>query len=159
MMKKYAIEIKWAVIFMIVSLVWMAFENLMGWHGEGIAKHATYTNLFAIPAIIIYVLALVDKRNNFYNGKMTWLQGFMAGVVISAVVLVLSPLAQLITHKVIAPEYFPNVVEYTVQTGRLTRIKAESFFSLKSYMMQSAIGAIGMGVVTSAIVAIFMKKR
>ncbi len=158
-MKKYAIEIKWGILFMIVSLLWMVFEKWMGWHGEGIENHATYTNFFAIPAIVIYALALLDKRKNYYNGKMTWLQGFQAGVVVSAIVLVLSPLGQVITHKVITPEYFPNVIRHAVETGRLSREKAESFFSLKSYILQSAIGAIGMGVVTSALVAIFTRKK
>ena len=75
-MKKYTTEIKWGLIFTIVALLWMVFERLMGWHGGNIARHATLTNLFAIPAIIIYVLALLDKRNNDLGGIMTWGQGF-----------------------------------------------------------------------------------
>jgi hypothetical protein len=158
-MKKYAIEIKWGIIFVVVALLWMVFEKSMGWHDVHIDKHATYTNFFAIPAIAIYVLALLDKRNNFYSGKMTWLQGFLAGVVISLIVLVFSPLSQLITHKLITPDYFQNAIDFTAETGRLTREKAEEFFNLKSYMIQSAIGAVGMGVVTSAVVAIFTKRK
>ena len=57
-MKKYTVEIKWALIFVVFALVWMVFEKWMGWHGEHIDKHATYTNIFAIPAIVIYVLAV-----------------------------------------------------------------------------------------------------
>jgi hypothetical protein len=158
-MKKFAIEIKWAIIFVVVALLWMVFEKSMGWHDAHIDMHATYTNFFAIPAIAIYVLALLEKRNKFYGGKMTWLQGFLAGVVISLIILVLSPLSQLITHKVITPEYFQNAIDFTAETGRLTREKAEEFFNLKSYMAQSAMGAIGMGVVTSAVVAIFTRKK
>lgn len=158
-MKKYTTEIKWGLIFTIVALLWMVFERLMGWHGENIDQHATMTNLFAIPAIIIYVLALLDKRKRDYGGIMTWTQGFISGLIITVVVVILSPLAQYLTHTVITPEYFPNVIEYAVNSGSSTREEAEAYFTLNNYMLQSAIGGLIMGVVTSAIVAIFTKKK
>lgn len=55
-MKNFKIEIKWALIFILTSLVWMALEKALGWHDEKIADHSTLTNIFAIPAIAIYVL-------------------------------------------------------------------------------------------------------
>ena len=68
-MKKYAIEIKWGVIFAIMGLVWMFIERSVGLHDDLIAHHATYTNLIAIPAIAIYVFALLEKRNINYLGS------------------------------------------------------------------------------------------
>ena len=61
-MSKFRIEIKWAIIFALATLLWMAFEKSMGWHDVLIEKHAIYTNFFAIIAIAVYVLALLDKR-------------------------------------------------------------------------------------------------
>ncbi len=158
-MKKFSIEIKWGIIFTIISLIWMFFEKGMGWHDENIAQHAIYTNLFAIVAIVLYVVALLDKRKNFYHGKMTWSQGFISGIVISIVVAVLSPLAQYITHKFITPDYFPNVIDYSVQSGAMTREAAEEYFNLTSYIIQSFFFALVVGVVTSAIVAFFVKRK
>ncbi len=106
-MKKYTIELKWGIIFLIVVLIWMYFEKFIGWHGENIADHAIYNNLFAIIAIFIYMLALLDKRKNYCGGKMTWYQGFVTGLIISVVVTLLSPLSQYITHQLITPEYVP----------------------------------------------------
>ena len=71
-MKKNKIEIKWAIIFTIMILVWMFIEKLAGFHSEHIDKHPIYTNFIIIPTIIIYVLALLDKRKNVYNGIMTY---------------------------------------------------------------------------------------
>ncbi|MFN8256147.1 MAG: DUF4199 domain-containing protein [Bacteroidales bacterium] len=157
-MKKYSIEIKWGLLFAIMSLLWMWFEYLSGWHSEHIDKQEMYTNFFAIPAIALYVIALLDKRKNYYNGQMTYKQGFICGLIITLVVTVLSPLTQIITSKIITPEFFQNAIQYAVKIGRMTQIEAENFFNLKNYILMGFIGALGMGILTSAVVAIFTRK-
>lgn len=158
-MKKYKIEIKWAVIFAVMGLVWILLEKLTGLHNEHIDKHPIYTNFVAIPAIAIYVFALLDKRKNFYNGVMTYMQGFVTGLIITAIVTVLSPLTQYISSTVITPDYFSNVIEYSVSKGLMTQEAAENMFNLKSYILQATLGALIMGILTSAIVAIFTRKK
>lgn len=158
-MKKFAIEIKWGIIFTIIELVWVVFEKLMGWHDELIAMHATLTNFFAVLAILIYVLALLNKRKKFYNGKMTWSQGFISGLKIAIIIAILSPLSLYITTTVISTEYFPNAIEYAIESGKMNPEKAEKSFSLNNYIIQNVIGAVVMGMITSAIVALFVKKR
>ncbi|WP_298247560.1 DUF4199 domain-containing protein [uncultured Christiangramia sp.] len=158
-MKRFAIEIKWGIIFSVVSLLWMYLEKSLGWHDELIAKHAIYTNFFGIVAIVIYVLALLDKRKNFFKGKMNWSQGFISGIVVSIVVAILTPLAQYITHAFITPEYFPNIIDHAVERGSMTREAAEEYFNLTSYILQSFFFALVVGVVTSAVVALFVRKK
>ncbi|APU69075.1 DUF4199 domain-containing protein [Christiangramia flava] len=158
-MKKFAIEIKWGIIFTIVALLWMFLEKQLGWHDELIAKQAIYTNFFGIIAIIVYVLAIRDKKKNFYQGDMTWTQGFISGMVVSVVVAILSPLAQYISLEVISPEYFPNVIDYAVENGSMTRENAEAYFNLKSYIIQSFFFSLVVGIVTSAIIALFLRSR
>ncbi|MCH4821612.1 DUF4199 domain-containing protein [Gramella lutea] len=158
-MKKFSIEIKWGIIFSIVSLAWMFLEKGLGWHDQNIAQHAIYTNFFAVVAIVIYVLALLDKRKNFFNGRMTWSQGFISGIVISIVVAILSPIGQYITHNFITPDYFNNVIEYSVESGTMEKEAAEEYFNLTSYIIQSFFFALVVGVVTSAIVAFFVKRK
>ncbi|WP_282782203.1 DUF4199 domain-containing protein [Phaeodactylibacter xiamenensis] len=157
-MKKYATEIKWALIFCAAALVWMVFEKAMGWHGPKIEKHPYMTNIFGLVAIVIYVLALREKREKL-GGQMTWKQGFMSGLIISIIVGLLSPVTQWITHALISPEYFSNAIAYSVEVGYHDSPEAAAeYFNLQSYMMQGGIGAIIMGVVTSAVVAIFLKR-
>lgn len=158
-MKKLKIEIKWAIIFAIVGLLWMLGEKLAGLHGEHIDKHATYSFLFSIPAVAVYVFALLDKRRNFYHGSMTYKQGFITGLVISVLVAILSPLTQYITSMVITPEYFPNAIDYAVREGMMTQEAAENYFNMRSYIVQGLVWSLGMGLVTSAIVAIFVRKK
>jgi hypothetical protein len=159
-MRNYAIEWKWAFIFIIMSLAWMVVEKLTGLHSTHIDKHYYLTNLFAIPAIWIYVLALKDKKNNFYKGTMSFKQGFITGLFITIIVACLSPITQWIITYVISPEYFPNVIEYSVKTGyHATRAEAEAFFNYKNYAVQSIFGALIMGIITSLIVAFFSKTK
>lgn len=159
-MKKIKIEIKWAFIFMGSLLLWMVLEKLVGLHGKHIDKHQYLTMLYVIPAIWLYVLALKDKKKNYFNGQMNFKQGFISGLIISIIVTVFSPLTQWIISNVITPEYFPNVIAYSVKTGYFkTLSEAEAYFNYKNYAMQSTIWALIMGVITSVIVAFFIKTK
>jgi hypothetical protein len=159
-MKNIKTELKWALIFVAVSLLWMLLEKLSGLHSTHIDKHLYLTNLFAIPAILVFVLALKEKKRKDYGGSMSFKQGFFSGAIITLIVTVLSPLTQWITSTYITPEYFPNVIEHSLETGfHATREEAEAYFNLSNYMVQSVIGALVMGLITSAIVAFFVRTR
>lgn len=158
-MRKIGIEIKWGILFIVIQLVWMFGERIAGLHDENIAQHALVTNFFALVAIAVYVVALFDKRKNDLGGKMTWKQGFLTGLIITAVVTILTPLSQFLTSTVISPNHFANMISYTVENDKMTQEAAETYFNLKSYMIQSVVFAPIVGIVTSAIVAIFTRKR
>jgi len=157
-MKSIKFEIKWGVIFVIVALLWMLLERLVGLHSTYISEHAIYTNFFAIVAIAVYVLALKSKRDHQLSGHMSWTEGFVCGVKISVVVALLSPVSQWLTHNVITPDYFANAIAYAVEAELMTQEKAEAYFDLSNYIVSSIIFAFVVGVVTSAIVAFFVKK-
>ncbi len=158
-MKKLSHELKWALIFVAMSLFWVLLERLAGLHGTHIDKHAIYTNLIAIPAITVYVFALLEKKNKFYHGSMTYLQGFISGTIISVIIAILSPLTQIITSEIITPEFFPNAIKYSVSAGLMKQTEAEEYFSLENYIKVGLIGALLMGIVTTAIVAIFTRGK
>ena len=158
-MKKVYIEFKWAVIFSITMLCWMLLEKTLGWHEEQIEDHWWLTLLFAPFSILMYLLAMREKRRRVYNGKMTWLQAFICGVILSGFIALLSPIVQYITHNYITPQYFNNVIEYSVTNDLMTRTKANEYFNINNYMWQSVIGAFGFGIVTAALVAIFVRKK
>lgn len=158
-MKKIGIEIKWGVLFIVIQLLWMFGERVAGLHDENIEQHAIITNFFALVAIAVYVVALLDKRKNSYGGKMIWKQGFISGLIITAVVTLFTPLSQYITSAIISPDYFDKMIAYSVENGKSTQEAAEAYFNMKSYMIQSLIFAPVVGIVTSAIVAIFTRKK
>lgn len=154
------IEIKWGVIFVIMSLVWMELEMIAGLHDEHLNLQQYITMLFMIPAIWIYVAGLKEKKKKDLNGSMTFKQGFVSGLIITVVVTLFSPLTQWITSEIITPDYFTNAIAYTVETGYYKTIEeAEAYFNLKNYIIGSTVGALLMGIATSAIVAFFVKTK
>lgn len=159
-MKKTKIEIKWAIIFSVVSLLWMLLEKLSGLHGEHIDYHMYLTNLFAIPAIVMMVLALKDKKKNYYSGQMTYKQGLISGIIVSVFIAILSPLTQWITSYVISPEYFPNIIKRSVELGYYkTTEDATAEFNYANYAVYSVVGALMTGILTTAIVMLFLKSK
>ncbi|MGG7035895.1 MAG: DUF4199 domain-containing protein [Flavobacterium sp.] len=159
-MKNIKIEIKWAIIFSVVALLWMVLEKLCGLHGKYIDYHLYLTNLFAIPAIIVMVMALKEKKKSFYDGQMNYTQGLISGIVLSVFIALLSPLTQWITSFVITPEYFPNVIKRSVELGYYkTTVEAEANFNYQNYAIQGVIGALVMGVVTTAIAMLFIRAK
>ena len=158
-MKKFSTEITWSLIFIVMMLLWMLMEKLTGLHDVNIDMHPIVTNLVAIPAILIYVLALLDKRKKYYGGSMTYLQGFTTGVIMTVIITLFTPLIQYITSVYITPDYFTNVIAYTVEKGEMTQEEAEEYFNLINYMIMSLYGSFVMGLITTSIVAIFTKKK
>jgi hypothetical protein len=158
-MKKFTIEIKWALIFTIAGLLWMFLEKKLGWHDALIAKQPIYTMLFSIIAIIIFVLAIKDKKSNYYENDMDWKQGFLSGSIVSLIVAILSPLSQYIIMEIISPNYFQNAINNATLNNNMSLETAKAFFNLKSYIFQAAFGGLSVGIVTSAIVAYFIKTK
>lgn len=158
-MVKFKIEIKWGILFTVIGLLWMLLERLFGLHDEHIDKHSIYTNLIAIPSILIYVFAFLDKRKNYFNGALTYKQGFMSGLLITFIVTLLVPFSQYITSTLITPNFFTNLINYSIENELKSKEDAIRFFNLKNYVIQGLISAPIMGVMTTGIVAIFTTKK
>ena len=159
-MNNVKIEIKWAIIFSIIGLLWMVLEKLAGLHGKYIDYHLYLTNLFAIPAISMMVLALKEKKAKYFNGRISYIQGLVSGIILSAIIALLSPLTQWITTYVITPEYFPNVIKRSVELGYYpTTSNAAANFNYKNYAVQGAIFSFVMGLVTTSVAMIFIKSK
>jgi hypothetical protein len=158
-MGKFSTEIKWGVIFTLMSVLWLTLKKLAGLHDQHIAYHPIFTNFIAIPAIAIYVFALREKRAKDYKGSMTYMQGFISGVLVTLVVTVLVPLYMWFVFAYITPTFFANAIKLSVELKYFTQTQAEEYFNLKNYLIQGLTGAPIMGIITTAIVAIFVKNK
>lgn len=158
-MKSLKVEIKWALLFILMQLAWITTEKLAGFHDERIDQHAIVTNFIAIPSILLYVLALLEKRRNVYDGKMTYVQGLFTGLWMTLLVSILAPLSQYITSTYITPDYFNNMIAHSVSTDQMSQSEAEAFFNLKNYTIIVLYSTPVMGIITSLIVAVFTRRK
>jgi hypothetical protein len=128
-----------------MGLLWMVLEKLTGLHDRYNDYHPYLTNLFAIPAIVVMVMALNDKKRNFYNQEMDYVQGFISGLILSVE---------------ITPEYFSNAIQRSVEIGYFnSTAEAEANFNYPNYAIQGAIGALVMGILTTAVAMIFIRTK
>ncbi len=158
-MKKYRVEIKWAFIHSAIFLLWMIIEKISGLHDKHLDKQQFVTTLILIPSIIIYVLAIKDKKRSYYSGHITYKQSFVSGVMLTIFMVLLSPVNQVITSYVITPDYFANVIEHTVKSGMFTQEQAEAQFNIGNYIITSIVAGLVTGVIFSAVISIFTRSK
>jgi hypothetical protein len=158
-MKKFAIEFKWAIIFTICSLAWTVMEKQLGWHDEKIEMQQIYTMSFGIVAIVLYVLALLDKKKDFFNGTMDWKQGFLSGSILALFIALMTPLTQYISFTAISPTYFDKLIDLAVKNNKMTLEAAQNYFNINNYVYSSTFSNLSYGIVIAAIVALFVKSK
>lgn len=158
-MRKFAIEIKYAVLFTLAMIVWTIGEKEVGLHGKYIAHYSMLGMLSGIIGLVVYFFALREKKKEYFNGQMTWAQGFVSGVYMSFFIGLLSPLATYISFNIVSPYLFQNLVGYVVSKGVMNKEQAELYFSFRSYAIQAAFSSLSLGVITGAIVALVLKTK
>lgn len=158
-MKNYIIEIRWAFIFTIASILWAGIEKLFGLHDSKIGTMPGFFLLFAIPAIGIYLLAMLEKKEKVFKGNMSWKEGTVCGIVLSLFIAVLSPVAQWTIYTLISPEFFAKAIKYYTDKHVLNEARAIAQFNIAAYMKRGITESLSMGVITSAIVALFVKTK
>lgn len=159
-MKNVKIEMKWALLFNCIVVLWMLLEKLLGFHDKYIDYQMYVTNFFAIPAIITMVFAINNKKKQYYNGIMKYKQGLKSGVILSVFIAILTPISQWVTTYIISPSYFPNMIKRSVALGYYpSEIDAKAYFNYYNYTIQGTIGALVMGIVTTAIAVIFLHSK
>lgn len=158
-MKKFEIELKWAVIFSVALLLWMYFEKAMGWHSERIKFQPIYTMLFGVIAVIIYVLALLEKKKEYYNSTIHWKQSFLSGAILSLFIAFFTPVVLYITYAIISPEFFSTFITYKTENTKMSLADAEKYFSMSNYLYANTFSTLSNGIVISAIISFFIKSK
>ena len=158
-MKKFAIEIKWAIISLIIFLAWMTLEKEMGYHDINIKWQPVFNLLFIFPTFILYVLALLEKKKKYYQDQMSWKQGIISAIIISFIIVFFSPVTQFIIHEFISPNFLENTINYTVISKKLTLAEAKEYTTLTSSIWKNISDGLSFGVVIGAIVAYLIQSK
>lgn len=157
--KAKKIELKWAIIYSAMFLLWVTMEKTAGLHGAKLSQHQLVNSLILIPSFIMYAIALVDKKRSYYSGIITFKQSFKSGLLLSLFIVLLSPVYQYISFYIISPSYFKNMITYTVGKGVLTQVQAAEQFTFKAYLLAGAIAGMITGIIFSIIISFFIKTK
>ncbi len=158
-MKKFAIEIKWALIYILLFVAWMTLEKEMGYHDINIKWQPVFNLLFIFPTFILYVLALLEKKKKYYHDQMSWKQGMIAAIIMSFIIVIFSPISQFITHEIISPDFLENTINFTVKQKKLTLTEAKEYTTLTSSIWKNISDGLSFGVVFGAIVAYLIQSK
>lgn len=150
-------EVIWTFYFTIVGLIWMIFEKQMGWHDVNIKEHSSFTSLFGLVATLMVVLFMKAKRKQLQENS-NYKALLYSGIAWSSGIAILTPLSLYITFEFITPDFFTNMINYSVESKSATLEEAQDYFNFGNYVMQSTIFALIMGIITSSIVAFFFRK-
>ena len=150
-------EIKWGVIFVIVSFLWISLERLVGLHDRYISMQQYFGFLFVIPAVLMMVLAIAEKRR-VLGGEISFKQGFLCGMGVSIVVAILTPLYQWILFRFVSPNFFQNIIDYRISLGGNPQ-SLQMFYSFKWVLIGGVVVALVTGAITSLLLAAIMRTR
>lgn len=159
-MKKYLskYEYRWAFIFILLSLLWSAFEFEMGWHDARIVDHKYYTFLFLIPFGLCFLLFLLDKRSNRYKKKFRFQHAFYSGLGLTILITLFSIPTQLFIHYFMVPDYVYNAREFAVESGEMTIEQAKARFNVFNFVVFYPIMYFFGGIVLSYILAHVLRR-
>jgi hypothetical protein len=152
-MIKETIEIKWAVLFTLTQLLWIAGEKLAGLYTIRIEYYSVYTNFFLLPALVIYLFAILEKRKKYYDGTMDYKEGFLTGLRIMFITTILSPLT--ITIKFVMLDLFSKLNTYLYEAGRILTGDTANEHPVSWIIILGLTGTPVIGFLLSAIIPVF----
>lgn len=158
-MKKFEIEIKWAILLTLAAVVWHYIEKQLGWHDKHINMQPIYTMLFIFVTITVFILALKEKKKMYYNNLIDWKQGFLSGSILSLFVAMLSPVVLYLFVTVISPNFIETALANAISKSRAPLEQLESYYNINSYIYQNVFSSLSLGIVISACVAYFIKTK
>jgi hypothetical protein len=147
-------DLRWGVIFSFSGFLWMCLEYALGLHTTRIDLHPVVTNLYAPIAITIMTLAIRDHRDA--DGNLSWADGLRAGMTVSAVTSLLAAPSLWLFLRYVNPRFFSRMIAYAAAHGR-PLAEARAYFNFRSYAIESTVGPLVMGLITSVIVVAVLR--
>lgn len=160
------IELKWSILISVLNFLWLCAEYVTGLHSRYV-DILPYVTIFSIIIPIVGLnMAIRQKRDRQYNGKIMFWQSMQCGAIITVICAVLSIFSIIVYFKVINPDYVVFMISHAAQKAAengesITQAtkNAAQFFNMKSYMQQSFAGTMFIGLTLTLIISIFIKKK
>lgn len=117
------LELKWVTIIFVVHIVWHIFERVLGFYGDRSAyeEFAGFGFLLVYSLLMLLAIFNLKSRN---GGLLNRRQGFLSGLFISLIMVVLSPLMVAILAFGIQPDYFNIMIANALENGEYQAYEA-----------------------------------
>lgn len=149
------------------NLVWLYLSYYLGMHDKGVGSIQVMGLISVFISVIGYLFALRALMKKFPETQ--FLEGLRSGAMIAGVVAVIAALAQLGYFLVINPGWTEHMVsltrEFYLESG-LSENEASEYaegarktFGLTSYMIQAALGAIIIGMISTTVIMAILRNR
>jgi len=99
----------------------------------------------------IYFVALLDKKKNVYQGKMTQSQGFISGILLTLFIGLLTPFLLRISLQYISPDFFSSMQSYMVSSKKMSAEQVKLYYNYRSFLLQTLFLNFSLGILSSAI--------
>jgi hypothetical protein len=161
------IAAKWGLVIGLANLVWLYLAYYLGLHTSGIMVFQVFMLVWLAITVTGFILALRAVKRQ--NPALSYLQGIGAGAVSALVSAVAAVVAQVGYFTVVHPAW-PEVMaqqtkaHFTAQGMSPPQVEqmvlqARGSFTLSNYAVSSAASALIVGIVLSAIIMIFLRRR
>lgn len=152
-------ELKYAVIFVVLSFLWNCFEYIAGLHGKYIAVHPyLVTPFFLIMTGVIYYFDIREKKQIEY-GRISYFSALKSGIILTLLIIILNPVFMYIFSEFINKDFYNAFIQYDIQEGNMNPSEAADYYNLRNFIVHGSVYRLIMGVAASAIIAFFVRKR
>uniref|UniRef100_UPI00404980E0 DUF4199 domain-containing protein n=2 Tax=Flavobacterium sp. TaxID=239 RepID=UPI00404980E0 len=158
-MKQFSIEFRWAFTYLLAQTLWIMLEKTLGFHQEKIQYQPVFSMLFIFVLILIYTLAIREKKAKVYQGNMTWREGFVSGLMLTLIMALFTTMTEYTKHNVISPYFLDNMKALILKEGKMSVENANEFFSFSNTLSQSIFYVISVGVVITSIVSLIVRSK
>lgn len=158
---------RWGLFIGLANLVWLYLAYYLGLHTSGIMVFQVFMLVWLSLTVTGFILALRTIKRQ--NSTLSYWGGIGAGAVSALVSAVIAVIAQVGYFTVVHPAW-PEVMaqqtrtHFTAQGMSPTQVEqmvlqARGSFTLTNYAVSSAVTALIVGIVLSAIIMIFLRHR
>lgn len=156
-----SLELKWGLIIGGANLLWLYLSYYLGMHTSGILWVQVMSGINILITLVGFILAFRELGRR--EPEYTFAEGVKTGGLIAVITALIALVMQFGYFKLIHPGFTDYMVEesrlWAEQQG-LNSKQVESFmesakqnFSYKSYLVQSAVGALFFGCIFSIIIS------
>ncbi|MGE3309768.1 MAG: DUF4199 domain-containing protein [Limisphaerales bacterium] len=161
------IAAKWGLFIGLTNLVWLYLAYFLGLHTSGIMVFQIFMLVWLALTVTGFILALRAVKRQ--KPSLSFLGGIGAGAATAVVSAIVAVVAQVGYFTVVHPAWPEVMAQQTkahftaqgmspAQVERMV-VQARGSFTLSNYAVSSAATALIVGIVLSAIIMLFLRRR